>query len=73
MTSKTLYLLNAVRYKDLLDNTYNDISNLIETSGNVCTIIYCLERSTCDDLSGYLSKNGISSAGMLRQSDNVYY
>lgn len=28
----------------------------------MCSIIYCLERSTCDDLSGHLSKNGISSA-----------
>ncbi|KAJ6824081.1 ATP-dependent DNA helicase Q-like 3 [Iris pallida] len=51
-----------VRYKDLLDSVYNDIANLLKSSGNVCSIIYCLERSTCNDLSDHLSNNGISSA-----------
>ncbi|XP_060674815.1 ATP-dependent DNA helicase Q-like 3 [Ziziphus jujuba] len=51
-----------VRYKDLLDDAYNDLSNLLKSSGDVCAIVYCLERTTCDDLSGHLSKNGISCA-----------
>ncbi|PKU71125.1 ATP-dependent DNA helicase Q-like 3 [Dendrobium catenatum] len=55
--------INAVRFKDLLDDVYTDLSNLLKSSGQVvCSIVYCLERSTCDDLSLHLSKNGISSA-----------
>ncbi|XP_072953771.1 ATP-dependent DNA helicase Q-like 3 [Typha angustifolia] len=51
-----------VRYKDLLDDAYSDLSNLLKSSGNVCSIIYCLERSSCDDLTSHLIKQGISSA-----------
>ncbi|GAV78575.1 DEAD domain-containing protein/Helicase_C domain-containing protein [Cephalotus follicularis] len=51
-----------VRYKDLLDDAYADLSNLLKTTGVVCAIVYCLERSTCDDLSTHLSKNAISCA-----------
>ncbi|XP_066332649.1 ATP-dependent DNA helicase Q-like 3 [Miscanthus floridulus] len=51
-----------VRYKDLLDDVYSDISNLLKSSGNVCSIIYCLERAACDDLSMHLSQQGVSSA-----------
>nr|XP_029119462.1 ATP-dependent DNA helicase Q-like 3 isoform X2 [Elaeis guineensis] len=51
-----------VRYKDLLADAYTDLSNLLKSARNVCSIVYCLERSICDDLSGYLCKNGISSA-----------
>ncbi|XP_031374912.1 ATP-dependent DNA helicase Q-like 3 isoform X2 [Punica granatum] len=51
-----------VRYKDILNDVYADLCNLLKTSGNVCGIIYCLERSACDDLSAYLSNNGISCA-----------
>ncbi|XP_078157669.1 DEAD/DEAH box RNA helicase family protein [Carex rostrata] len=51
-----------VRYKDLLEDTYSDIANLLKFSGDVCSIVYCLERSTCDDLTSFLSKQGISSA-----------
>ncbi|KAF3439702.1 hypothetical protein FNV43_RR17980 [Rhamnella rubrinervis] len=51
-----------VRYKDLLDDVYADLSNLLKSSGDVCAIIYCLERTACDDLSAHLSKNGISCA-----------
>ncbi|XP_064999925.1 ATP-dependent DNA helicase Q-like 3 [Musa acuminata AAA Group] len=51
-----------VRYKDLLKDTYADLLNLLKSSGNVCSIVYCHERSTCDDLSSHLSKHGISSA-----------
>ena len=40
------------------------ISNLLKSSGNVCSIIYCLERAACDDLSMHLSQLGVSSAGM---------
>jgi bloom syndrome protein len=53
----------AVRYKDLLDDVYSDIANLLKSNGNVCSIIYCLERAACDDLSMHLSQKGISSAG----------
>ncbi|AQK75455.1 ATP-dependent DNA helicase Q-like 3 [Zea mays] len=52
----------AVRYKDLLDDVYSDISNLLKSSGNVCSIIYCLERAACDDLSMHLSQQGVSCA-----------
>ncbi|KAK9275124.1 hypothetical protein L1049_022383 [Liquidambar formosana] len=51
-----------VRYKDLLDDTYADLSNLLKLCGDVCAIVYCLERTTCDDLSAHLSKDGISCA-----------
>lgn len=51
-----------VRYKDLLDDVYSDIPNLLKSSGNVCSIIYCLERAACDDLTMHLSQQGISSA-----------
>ncbi|KAJ0981107.1 hypothetical protein J5N97_009362 [Dioscorea zingiberensis] len=51
-----------VRYKDLLRDVYSDLSNLLKSSGNVCAIVYCLERSTCDTLSNHLLKAGISSA-----------
>ncbi|XP_041005568.1 ATP-dependent DNA helicase Q-like 3 isoform X1 [Juglans microcarpa x Juglans regia] len=51
-----------VRYKDLLDDAYADLSNLLKVTGDVCAIVYCLERTTCDDLSAHLSKTGISSA-----------
>ncbi|VVB10124.1 unnamed protein product [Arabis nemorensis] len=51
-----------VRYKDLLDNAYTDLCNLLKSCGNICAIIYCLERTTCDDLSVHLSSTGISSA-----------
>ncbi|XP_020521855.1 ATP-dependent DNA helicase Q-like 3 isoform X2 [Amborella trichopoda] len=48
-----------VRYKDLLDDAYADLLTLLKTSGNVCSIVYCLERSTCDDLGARLLKDGI--------------
>ncbi|KAJ9172601.1 hypothetical protein P3X46_015818 [Hevea brasiliensis] len=51
-----------VRYKDLLDDAYVDLSSVLKSSGDVCAIIYCLERTTCDGLSAHLSKNGISCA-----------
>jgi len=46
-----------------LDNAYTDLGNLLKSCGNICAIIYCLERTTCDDLSVHLSSIGISSAG----------
>lgn len=51
-----------VRYKNLIDNAYTDLCNLLKSCGNICAIIYCLERTTCDDLSLHLSSTGISSA-----------
>ncbi|XP_020532768.1 ATP-dependent DNA helicase Q-like 3 isoform X2 [Jatropha curcas] len=51
-----------VRYKDLLDDAYADLSSVLKSSGDVCAIIYCLERTTCDGLSAHLSQNGISSS-----------
>ncbi|KAM7513062.1 hypothetical protein LguiB_011937 [Lonicera macranthoides] len=51
-----------VRYKDLVENPYVDLGNLLKSSGNVCAIVYCLERTTCDDLAAHLSKIDISCA-----------
>ncbi|XP_057430131.1 ATP-dependent DNA helicase Q-like 3 [Lotus japonicus] len=51
-----------VRYKDLLDDAYADLSNTLKSKGDVCGIVYCLERSMCDDLSAHLSQSGISCA-----------
>ncbi|AES65568.2 putative DNA helicase [Medicago truncatula] len=51
-----------VRYKDLLDDSYSDLSDRLKSMGDVCAIIYCLERSMCDDLSAHLSQRGISCA-----------
>ncbi|XP_010432237.1 PREDICTED: ATP-dependent DNA helicase Q-like 3 [Camelina sativa] len=51
-----------VRYKDLIDNAYTDLGNLLKSCGSICAIIYCLERTTCDDLSVHLTSIGISSA-----------
>lgn len=52
-----------VRYKDLLDDVYLDISKLIKSTEPACSIIYCLERSVCDELAAYLAKKGISCTG----------
>ncbi|XVF15987.1 hypothetical protein REPUB_Repub09cG0203400 [Reevesia pubescens] len=52
-----------VRYKNLLDDAYADLCNVLKSAGDVCAIVYCLERTTCDDLSTHLSRNGISCAG----------
>ncbi|XP_061362524.1 ATP-dependent DNA helicase Q-like 3 isoform X3 [Gastrolobium bilobum] len=51
-----------VRYKNLLDDAYADLCNTLKSKGDVCAIIYCLERSMCDDLSANLSQSGISCA-----------
>ncbi|XVF59862.1 hypothetical protein PTKIN_Ptkin07bG0309800 [Pterospermum kingtungense] len=51
-----------VRYKDLLDDAYADLCNVLKSAGDVCAIVYCLERTTCDDLSSHLLRNGISCA-----------
>ncbi|KAI9075955.1 hypothetical protein K1719_042077 [Acacia pycnantha] len=51
-----------VRYKDLLEDAYSDLSNMLKSKGDVCAIVYCLERSTCDDLAAHLLQNGISCA-----------
>ncbi|KAF3338771.1 ATP-dependent DNA helicase Q-like 3 [Carex littledalei] len=48
-----------VRYKDLLEDTYSDITNLLKSSGDICSIVYCLERSTCDDLTSFCQSRGI--------------
>lgn len=56
----------AVRYKDLLDDPFADLCNQLKSSGDVCAIIYCLERAMCDQLSVYLAKHGISCAGKKR-------
>ena len=61
----TTFLYIAVRYKDLLDDPYTDLANLLKSYGDVCAIVYCLERTTCDDLAMNLSNNGISCAGKL--------
>lgn len=54
--------VRTVRFKDLLDDPYVDLGNLLKSLGDVCAIVYCLERTTCDDLAAHLSKNGISCA-----------
>ncbi|XP_009337199.2 ATP-dependent DNA helicase Q-like 3 isoform X1 [Pyrus x bretschneideri] len=51
-----------VRYKDLLDDVYADLSGVLKSSGDVCAIVYCLERTMCDELSAHLSRSGISCA-----------
>ncbi|KAG5596118.1 hypothetical protein H5410_037350 [Solanum commersonii] len=51
-----------VRYKDLLDDPYADVCKLLKSCGNVCAIIYCLERTMCDDLAIQLTSSGISCA-----------
>ncbi|XP_042004325.1 ATP-dependent DNA helicase Q-like 3 isoform X2 [Salvia splendens] len=48
-----------VRYKDLMDDPYSDICNYLKSCGNVCAIVYCLERTACDDLAVHLSAQGI--------------
>lgn len=39
------------------------MSNLLKSEGDVCAIVYCLERTACDALSAHLSNSGISCAG----------
>lgn len=51
-----------VQYKDILDDAYANLLKKLKSSGAVCSIIYCLERTMCDNLSAYLSENGISCA-----------
>ncbi|KAF8027925.1 hypothetical protein BT93_E0757 [Corymbia citriodora subsp. variegata] len=61
-----------VRYKDILDDAYADLLKKLKTSGAVCSIIYCLEHTMCDNVSAYLSENGISCAAYhAGQSDKV--
>ncbi|XP_057768312.1 ATP-dependent DNA helicase Q-like 3 [Salvia miltiorrhiza] len=48
-----------VRYKDLMDDPYSDLCNYLKSCGNVCAIVYCLERTACDDLAVHLSAKGI--------------
>ncbi|KAF5177228.1 Atp-dependent dna helicase, partial [Thalictrum thalictroides] len=50
------------RFKDLLDDVYTDLSNQLKSSGDTCSIVYCLERTTCDNVSSHLKNNGISCA-----------
>lgn len=64
-TKLTRFLNDTVRYKDLLDDTCADLSETLKSMGDVCAIIYCLERSMCDDLSTHLSQRGISCAGNI--------
>lgn len=58
----------AVRYKDLMDDPYADVRNLLKSCGDVCAIVYCLERTACDDLASHLSKNGVACAGKSNSS-----
>ncbi|XP_071697252.1 ATP-dependent DNA helicase Q-like 3 [Rutidosis leptorrhynchoides] len=51
-----------VRFKDLLTDLYVDLADLIKSCGDVCGIVYCLERTTCDHLASHLAKSGISCA-----------
>ncbi|GMH13761.1 hypothetical protein Nepgr_015602 [Nepenthes gracilis] len=51
-----------VRYKDLLRDPYDDLCIAIKSCGDVCAIVYCLERTTCDALAAHLSDNGLSCA-----------
>ncbi|OIT03537.1 PREDICTED: ATP-dependent DNA helicase Q-like 3 [Nicotiana attenuata] len=51
-----------VRYKDLLDDPFDDVCKLLKSCGNVCAIIYCLERTMCDDLATHLTSSSISCA-----------
>ncbi|KAG6411285.1 hypothetical protein SASPL_129363 [Salvia splendens] len=53
-----------VRYKDLMDDPYSDICNYLKSCGNVCAIVYCLERTACDDLAVHLSAQGIPCSGI---------
>uniref|UniRef100_A0A803MF51 DNA 3'-5' helicase n=1 Tax=Chenopodium quinoa TaxID=63459 RepID=A0A803MF51_CHEQI len=55
-------IATSVRYKDLLDDSYADLCGVMKSCGDVCGIIYCLERSACDALAVHLSSNGISCA-----------
>lgn len=57
-------LYNAVRYKDILEDAYADLSTVLKSCGDICAIVYCLERTACDGLSAHLSKIGISCAGI---------
>nr|XP_027068272.1 ATP-dependent DNA helicase Q-like 3 isoform X1 [Coffea arabica] len=51
-----------VRYKDLMDDPYADLCNFLKSHGDICGIVYCLERTTCDDLASHLSKHGVTCA-----------
>lgn len=53
----------AVRYKDVLNDTFADLLKLLQSYKGACCIVYCLERSTCDELAAHLSRGGISCAG----------
>lgn len=49
-----------VRYKDLLNDAYIDLRDMLKSAKQDCTIIYCLARNTCDDIGARLLKDGIS-------------
>lgn len=47
-----------------MDDPYSDICNYLKSCGNVCAIVYCLERTACDDLAVHLSAQGIPCSGI---------
>lgn len=49
-----------VRYKDILNDAYMDLLDMLKAAKQDCTIIYCLARNTCDDIGARLLKDGIS-------------
>ena len=56
-------LYHTVRFKYILNDGYADLFDQLKSEGNSCSIVYFLERTTCDDLSNHLSQNGISCDG----------
>ena len=61
--NRMIALYHTVRYKDLLNDVYADLFDQLKSEGNLCLIVYFLERTTCDDLSNHSSQNEISSDG----------
>ena len=56
-------MLHAVRYKDILKNTYEDLRKLIKSDWGSCAIIYCHARNTCDEVASQLQADSISCRG----------
>ncbi|KAI3852778.1 hypothetical protein MKW92_026392 [Papaver armeniacum] len=48
--------------KDIVESLCLQDPLELKSNGDVCTIVYCLERTTCEDLSAHLLENGITSA-----------
>eukprot|EP00727_Mastigamoeba_balamuthi_P006427 m51a1_g2404 putative atp-dependent dna helicase q-like 3 (691) ;mRNA; r:768417-771908 len=50
----------SVRYKDILDSPFDDLTSLVIEHKDESGIIYCIKRETCESIAGQLERAGVS-------------